>query len=287
MSNGFLFAAPDPILDRGKAMMVCAELAAREARCSKDAQRAWPTAEAILVHLGRSLIDLGEFDRSDLLRRLLGDWAARVGRPRLAVVGGRDGAARAMVEAPAEWVAGLVPLALLHRTDRRAAQFDVAQMAQLFNCPSDQSEALEVFSIFLRRALSGESRDTVLQPLAWAGDARVASVCDGQSLPIDDPRDLVAAVDQARSLALADIALPIAFEALSRVQASRPAFILTAMLIAAFDGSLRRPDVGAQAQSTAQASSPTALLELIARQLLEHQSRPHRHSASRQSSEHA
>jgi hypothetical protein len=123
--------------------------------------------------------------------------------------------------------------------------------------------------------------------LAWAGDARVASVCDGQSLPIDDPRDLVAAVDQARSLALADIALPIAFEALSRVQASRPAFILTAMLIAAFDGSLRRPDVGAQAQSTAQASSPTALLELIARQLLEHQSRPHRHSASRQSSEHA
>ncbi|MBB5772093.1 hypothetical protein HNP47_002097 [Brevundimonas vesicularis] len=285
MSTGFLFVAPDPILDRGKAMMVCAELAAREARCRKDAQRAWPTAEAILVHLGRSLIDLGEFDRSDLLRRLLGDWAARVGRPRLAVVGGRNGVARAMVEAPAEWVAGLAPLALLHRTDRRAAQFDVAQMAQLFNCPSDQAEALEVFSIFLRRALSGESRDTVLQPLAWAGDARVAAVCDGQSLPIDDPRDLVAAVGQARSLALADIALPIAFEALSGVQASRPAFILTAMLIAAFDGSLRRPDVGAQAQGAVCASSPTALLELIARRLLQRQNQRHVQSASRQPSE--
>lgn len=280
MSTGFLFVAPDPILDRGKAMMVCAQLAAREARCSRDAQGAWPTAEALLVHLGRSLIDLGEFDRSDLLRRLLGDWAARVGRPRLAVVGGRDGAAQAIVEAPAEWVAGLVPLALLHRTDRRAAQFDVAQMAQLFNCPSDQAEALEVFSIFLRRALSGESRDTVLQPLAWAGDERVAAVCDGQSLPIDDPRDLVAAVDQARTLAAADIALPIAFQALGSVQASRPAFILTGMLIAAFDGGAALSEMRERSHPQGRDAGPTALLDLIVRQLLERHPRQHRHSTS-------
>lgn len=280
MGSGCLFAAPDPILDRGKAMMVCAQLAAREARCSRDDQRAWPTAEAVLVHLGRSLIDLGEFDRSDLLRRLLGDWAARVGQPRLAVVGGRDGAAQAIVEAPAEWVAGLVPLALLHRTDRRAAQFGVAQMAQLFNCHGDQAEALEVFSIFLRRALSGESRDTVLQPLTWAGDVRVAAVCDGQSLPIDDPRDFVAAVDQARSLARANISLPIAFQALGSVQASRPAFILTGMLIAAFDGVAALSEMRGRSHTRGRDAGPTALLDLIVRQLLERHPRQHRHSTS-------
>jgi len=283
MGSGFLFAAPDPMLDRGKAMMICAQAAACRARAGDGGRPAWPTAEAVLVHLGRSLIDLGEFDRSDLLRRLLGDWAAQAGRPRLAVIGGRDGVDHPTAEPCLEWVAGLAPLVLLHRNDRRAAQFAVTQMAQLFNCPADQTEALEVFSIFLRRALLGETCETVLQPLAWAGDARVAAVCDGQSLPIDDPRDLVAAVDQARALALAKVGLSIAFDALGRVNARRAAFILTATLIAAFDEGCGRSEAEVQPQSQAHAASHSALLELIALRLLEPRGRQHRHSNSTKS----
>lgn len=230
-----LFVEPNSHRDRALGMILGAACGAREGRRLQGPRAIatdWPQAEAVLLHTGRSLLEVGRFDAADLLRRLIKAWAAQAGQPKLlrAVNSERP-------PAPCtSFIAGLAPIAIIRQTDRKTAQFEALQLARTFNATPAEAEALEVASVFLRRALLGGGRDQALGPMQWEGEDQVAAMAAGRSLPLGAPRDLIAAVDQARTVALQDVSLAAGFTALRAVQASEAAFILSGMLMGGLQG---------------------------------------------------
>jgi hypothetical protein len=250
--------------------------AARRASWRDQPSPDWPSAEAVVLHTGDTLLETGDLDPKDLLRRLIQQWARDVGRPRLVHAG--QGVHRHRHQpTTGGWTAALAPVAILRLTDRKTAQFEAAQWARAINAPTAEVEAMELASLFLRRALMAGRTGTALEPLHWEGDARVAAVAGGHSLPLDTNRDLVAAVDQAFVLAKRQVSLTTAVAALATIHASDAAFILTAMLIGALDG--RGAFVGQAAfQSQARLAGALEILgdALLARQPQDHRAQPTR-----------
>lgn len=222
------FMEADPVRDRAVGLVWGA---ACGARVSQEPASAWPTAQDMLVQVGGSLVECRRLSVDDVLRRLIRAWSQRAGRP--AVVQGLCGTTHAST---AGFVAGLAPICIHRRHDRKAAQAEVADLAMQFAAGAAGGEALELVSMYMRLVLLGQDRRQALAPLDWEGDARVARVAAGQSLPLNTRRDLVAAVDQARALALRCVSLETAFAALATVGAAKAAFILTGALIGALDG---------------------------------------------------
>lgn len=223
-----LFSDADWVRDRAIGMVWGA---ACGARVGHKPTSAWPSSDDVLLHLSESLIEHQQLVIDDVVRRLIRAWAERAGRP--AVVQGLGATSHASTAA---FVAGLAPICILRRTNRKAAQVEVAKLALQFSVGATNGEALELMSIFLRLAVLGQERSAALAPLHWVGDLRVNCVAAGQSLPVDTRRDLAAAVDQARTLALRRVSLTAAFTALSAIQAGQAAFILAGALIGALDG---------------------------------------------------
>lgn len=260
-----LFIEADPIRDRALGMIWGAACGARVGQQGSS----WPSSDDMLSHLSESLIHNRSFDTQDMLRRLIRAWALRAGRPNLAGVTERTTRSSAV-----GFVAGLVPISILHRTDRMAAQAGAAELAMTFGAFQAEGEVLELMTRLLRHALLGQARAQALAPMSWEGDPRVARVAAGQSLPIETRRDLVAAVDQARGVALRRIPAAAAFMALASVNASEAAFILGGALIGALDGSRAfLPD-----PQSSRVGTPSARLECLVDQLLvlEVQRRPRR-----------
>ncbi|RYG18451.1 MAG: hypothetical protein EON96_04885 [Caulobacteraceae bacterium] len=228
MQSRLPFITADPIFDRAVGMVWGA---ACGARVGEQPASSWPTCDDILVHLAASLIEHKRLAIDDVFRRLIRAWAQRAGRP--AVVSAVGPTTQASTAA---FVAGLAPICILRRTDRKAAQAEAAELAMQFGAGAAGGEALELMTIFLRFAVLGEGRALALAPLHWEGEDRVAHVAGGRSLPIEPKRDLVAAVDQARALALRQVSLTTAFTALASINAGQDAFILTGALIGALDG---------------------------------------------------
>lgn len=222
------FIRGDPIGDRAVGMVWGA---ACGARVGQQPTSAWPSSDDVLLHLSESLIDHQKLDMDDVMRRLIRAWALRAGRP--AAV---EGFGETTHVSTAAFVAGLAPICILRRTDRKAAQAEVAGLAMQFAVGAAGGEALELMSVFLRLAILGQGRAEALASLRWEGDPRVSRVAAGHSLPIDTRRDLVAAVDQARTLGLRCVSLTTAFAALASIQAGQSAYILTGALIGAFEG---------------------------------------------------
>lgn len=228
MQSPLTFMADDPVFDRAVGMVWGA---ACGARVGQQPTSSWPTCDDVLLHLSASLVDHRRLAIDDVLRRLIRAWAQRAGRPvDVSVVGPTTRASTA------GFVAGLAPLCIFHRSDRRAAQGEVAELAMHFGASQAGGEGLELMSTYLRLAILGKDRSSALSPIHWEGHHRVAEVAEGRSLPLDSERDLVAAVDQARALALSRTPLTQAFMGLAAVNADQSAFILTGALIGAFDG---------------------------------------------------
>lgn len=222
------FISTDPIFDRAVGMVWGA---ACGARIGTEPASSWPSCDDVLIHLSASLVEHQRLVIDDVLRRLIRAWAQRAGRPTEVNVVGETTAT-----STAAFVAGLAPICIHRRTNRKVAQAEVAELAMQFGAGATGGEALELMSIFLRLALLGEGRGSALAPLHWEGDRRVARVADGRSLPIETKRDLAAAVDQARTLALRRVSLTTGFTALASINAGQDAFILTGALIGALDG---------------------------------------------------
>ncbi|MBO9501507.1 hypothetical protein [Brevundimonas sp. A19_0] len=221
----------------------------------------WPDAQAVMIHTAHTLLETGTLAPADLLRRLLTDWAQGMGRPRLIRV--TDG--YRPQRTGHGFIAGLAVISILRKTDRRTAQQEAIHLAALLNASPAETEALEVASIFIRRALlSGDPAHT-FEPMEWEGDDRVAAVSKGLSLPTDEPRDLVSALDQARTLVLNTDSLTIAFDALVRVGASPAAFIMTGMFAGAVRGAA---DLGFIANHPDRHPTTTARLEALGGQLM-------------------
>lgn len=221
-----LFVTAGPIRDRALGMIWGAACGARAA---DGLSSSWPDSDDMLTHLSESLLDREVFDPSDLMRRLIRSWCERAGRPQLVDPATTRPDAKA-------FVAGLIPISILRRGRQRMAQKEASELATAFQAGSAEGEALEVMTLFLRRALLGLTREDVLDPFDWEGDPRVGRVTSGKSLPIETHRDLVAAVDQTRGLAMRRIPIAAAFTALASVHASDAAFVLGGALIGAFDG---------------------------------------------------
>jgi len=228
MQSGLPFITTDPIFDRAVGMVWGA---ACGARVGEQPSSSWPSCDDILVHLTASLIEHQRLVIDDVFRRLIRAWAQRTGRP--AVVSSVGPTTQASTAA---FVASLIPICILRRTNRRAAQAETAELAMHFGAGAAGGEALELMSIFLRLAILGQGRGKALAPFQWEGEEHVARVADGRSLPIETSRDLVAAADQARTLALRWVSLTTAFTALASINAGQDAFILTGALIGALDG---------------------------------------------------
>lgn len=228
MGNLPLFIEADPTRDRALGMIWGAACGARAGHQGSS----WPSADDMLTHLSESLIQHPSFDIQDVLRRLIRAWAQRAGRPTLKTV--TEPTTRASTVG---FVAGLVPICIVDRTDRMGAQALAAELAMTFATHPAEGEALELMTRFLRLALLGQNRAQALQPLCWEGDPRVRRVAAGLSLPIETRSDLVAAVDQARGVAVRRIPVTAAFAALAAVNASEAAYILGGALIGALDGS--------------------------------------------------
>lgn len=250
------FITEDHIFDRAVGMVWGA---ACGARVGEQPASSWPNCDDILVHLTASLIEHQRLVIDDVFRRLIRAWAQRTGRP--AVVSSVGPTTQASTMA---FVAGLAPICILRRGNRRAAQAEAAELAMQFGAGTAGGEALELMTIFLRMAILGQGRGQALAPLHWEGEERVARVADGRSLPIETSRDLVAAVDQARTLALRQVSLTSAFTALASINAGQDAFILTGALIGALDG--RQAFISdPRADRT---GTPSAAMEQLVRELL-------------------
>lgn len=228
MGNLPLFIEADPTRDRALGMIWGAACGARAGHQGSS----WPSGGDMLTHLSESLVQNPSFDIQDVLRRLIRAWAQRAGRPTLTSV--TEPTTRGSTVG---FVAGLVPICIVDRTDRMAAQARAAELAMTFGACPAEGEALELMTRFLRLALLGQNRAQVLQPLCWEGDPRVCRVAVGLSLPIETRTDLVAAIDQARGVAVRRIPASAAFAALAAVKASEAAYILGGALIGALDGS--------------------------------------------------
>ena len=258
-----LFPQGDPGRDRALGALLGAARGAREARrfMGGTAAADWPDAQAVMIHTAHALLEAGTLAPADLLRRLLTDWAQGMGRPRLLRVTDPDRPQRT----GHGFIAGLAVISILRRTDRRTAQQEAIHLAALLNASPAETEDLEVASIFIRRALLSGDPAHAFEPMEWEGDERVAAVSTGQSLPTDEPRDLVSALDQARTLILNTDSLTIAFDALVRVGASPAAFIMTGMFAGAVRGAA---DLGFIANHPDRHPTTTARLEAIGGQLL-------------------
>lgn len=222
------FITIDPTRDRAVGMVWGA---ACGARVGQKPTSAWPSSDDMLIHLSESLIKHQRLAIDDVLHRLIRAWSQKAGRPTLV-----QGVSKTTHASTGAFVAGLAPICILRRTNRIAAQAEVAELAMQFAVGQAGGEALELMSIFLRLAIMGQGRDEALAPLHWEGDVRVARVAGGHSLPIETSRDLVAAVDQARTLALRRASLTTAFTALASINADQGAFILTGALIGGLEG---------------------------------------------------
>lgn len=258
-----LFPQGDPGRDRALGALLGAARGARESRRLMGGRAAadWPDAQAVMIHTAHGLLETGTLAPGDLLRRLLTDWAQGMGRPRLLRV--------LDPEHPRHtghgFVAGLAVVGILRQADRRTAQQEAMHLAALMNATPHESEALELASIFIRRALLSGDAAHALEAMDWEGDHRVAAVAAGRSLPTDEPRDVVSALDQARTLALNAESLAIGFDALVRVGAAPVAFILTGMMVGAARGAA---DLGLLPPASDRHPTTTARLEAIGGQLL-------------------
>lgn len=262
MQSPLPFITTDPIFDRAVGMVWGA---ACGARVGEQPASSWPNCDDILVHLTASLIEHQALAIDDVFRRLIRAWAQRVGRP--AVVSSVGPTSQASIAA---FVAGLAPICILRRTDRRSAQADAAELAMHFGAGAAGGEALELMTIFLRLAVLGEGRGQALAPLHWEGEDRVARVAGGRSLPIETKRDLVAAVDQARALALRQVSLTTAFTTLASINAGQDAFILTGALIGALEG--RQAFISDP--TTDRTGTPSNRMEQLVRELMSLDRRP-------------
>lgn len=256
------FISAAPAFDRAVGMVWGA---ACGARIGGRPTASWPSCDDMLVHLSESLIEHQRLAIDDVLRRLIRAWAQRAGRPAAVSVVGETTRA-----STAAFVAGLAPICIHRRTNRKAAQAEVAELAMQFGAGAAGGEALELMSIFLRLAILGEGRGRALATLHWEGDHRVARVAAGQSLPIETQRDLVAAVDQARTLALRRVSLTTGFTALASIHAGQDAFILTGALIGALEG--RRAFINDPAAD--RIGTPSARLERLVEDLLSRNRQP-------------
>lgn len=222
----------DPTRDRALGMVFGAVHGAQAARRLAPPAFDWPQAEDVVLHVSESLVERDELSTADLVRRLVGAWALQAGRPSLIRSVGSDPR-----PAPSlAWVAGLAPICARRRVDQRTAQFEAAQVARTFNADPAEGEAMEVCTLYLRRALLTGDRQKTLAPFEWAGDPRLGRLTAGDSLPLDTQRDLVAALDQARSAATCHVSFPVILEALVSVRAEPAAFILAGMIMGALEG---------------------------------------------------
>jgi hypothetical protein len=256
MGNLPLFIEADLTRDRALGMVWGAACGVRAGYQGSS----WPSGDDMLTHLSESLVQDPSFDIQDVLRRLIRAWAQRAGRPTLTSV--TEPINRTSTVG---FVAGLVPICIVNRTGGMAAQARAAELAMTFGALPAEGEALELMTRYLVLALLGLDRAQSLQPLSWeGGDPRVRRVAAGLSLPIETRRDLVAAIDQARGVAMRRIPMPAAFAALAVVNASEAAYILGGALIGALDGSRAFP-AGPYADRV---NTRSATLERIVDQLL-------------------
>lgn len=240
-----LFLEMDPTRDRALGMVFGALHGAQAARRLAPPAFDWPQAEDVLLHLSESLVERDELSPPDLVRRLVIAWAAQTGQPSLIrSVGSDPRPDRSMA-----WVAGLAPICARRQGDQRTAQFEAAQVAKTFNATVAEGEAMEICTVYLRRAMLTGDRQQALAPFEWAGDPRVGRLTAGDSLPMDTERDLVAAMDQARSVAMCHVSFPVVVEALVAARAEPAAFILAGMIFGALDG--RALFLGSHLQRTA------------------------------------
>lgn len=241
-----LFLESDPTRDRALGMVIGAVHGAQAARRLAPGGLDWPQAEDVLLHLSESLVELDELRPTDLVRRLVGAWAAQAGRPSLI----RTVAAGYRPQTSSAWVAGLAPICCRRQGDQRTAQFEAAQLAKTFNAAPAEGEAMEVCSRYLRQAILTGDRKRALVAFDWAGDRRVRRLTEGRSLPLNPECDLVAALDQARAAALCHVAFPVVLEALVTVRAEPAALILAGMLVGALEGRAPFLNTGPTHQST-------------------------------------
>jgi hypothetical protein len=257
-----LFLEPDPTRDRALGMVIGAVHGAQAARHLAPRGLDWPQAEDVLLHLSESLVELDELQPPDVVRRLVGAWAAQAGRPSLI----RTVRADRRPRPSSAWVAGLAPICCRRQGDQRTAQFEAAQLAKTFNAAPADGEAMEVCSLYLRQAILTGDRKQALGAFDWPGDRRVCRLAEGRSLPLNTECDLVATLDQARAAALCHVAFPVVLEALVTVRAEPAAFILAGMLVGALEGRAPFLSTGSTHQS--------ARLELAIYRLLHRASQP-------------